>query len=95
MAIIDPQIQAHYIHLQNRVSEFFSAVILKHSKQMKCANGCYNCCANGLTVSPIEAHSILDFLKASDERLALIEQLQVETRIETSTASSSVARASV
>ena len=78
MANMDPQIREHYIQLQNRVSEFFSVVMLKHSNQMKCANGCYNCCANGLTVSPIEAQSILDFLKSSEERLVSIEQLQVD-----------------
>ena len=75
---LNPQIRAHYVQLQARVSDFFARVLAQNSSRMKCAQGCYNCCANGLTVSGVEAQAILDFLKSSDEVLKRIEDLQIE-----------------
>ncbi len=75
---MDPQIYAHYFQLQARVSDFFSRILAQNSARMKCAQGCYNCCANGLTVSGVEAQAILEHLKSSDNQLAKIEALQIE-----------------
>lgn len=75
---MNPQTKANYIQLQTRVSDFFSKVIAEHSTQMKCAQGCYSCCANGLSMSPLEADTIVDFLSESPDRLATIEKIQTE-----------------
>ncbi len=50
--------------MRNRVSEKFAQIEAKHGDSFACQKGCHSCCKPDLTVSPIEAHAIGQYIKA-------------------------------
>lgn len=53
---------SHYETLRDRVSQKFFDIQKKHSESFACKLNCHSCCKPGLTVSPIEAKAIKNYL---------------------------------
>lgn len=75
----DPQaaaVLADYAGLRERIDAFFAGVIARHPGALQCQAGCAGCCQDGLSVSPIEAAVIRDYLA----RLPATQRRRIVTR---------------
>lgn len=55
-------IHAEYAALVARIDAFFAGVLARHRPVMHCQSGCAGCCQDGLSVSPLEAAVIREYL---------------------------------
>lgn len=54
---------SNYTQLLVKVDEAFAAVSTRHSQSFSCGPGCFSCCRSGLSVLPVEAEYIKDWLQ--------------------------------
>lgn len=54
------------VGLHENVSQFFSDFHKKYSAEMQCGRGCSKCCVGGLSVFPVEAQVIVDWINGLD-----------------------------
>lgn len=72
-------IRADYAALAARIDAFFAAVLARHRSVMHCQSGCAGCCQAGLSVSPLEAAVIREYLEGlpAAERQHIASRAQV------------------
>ena len=58
-----------YRGLVKKVDGFFARVQTRYRADMQCGAGCWDCCQSSLTVSPLEAEALRQFLAGADEAL--------------------------
>ena len=58
---------SNYTQLLVKVDEAFAAISARQSPMFACGPGCFSCCRSGLTVLPVEAHYIKDWLQNSPD----------------------------
>lgn len=69
----------HYTQLLAKVDGFFSAVLARQRQFFSCSAGCFGCCQSDLSVSPIEARFIEDWLTAHpDVRAKITNGIQMK-----------------
>ena len=59
------QARQNYADLVTKTDTKFAEIESRQRPHMQCGQGCYQCCAPGLTVSPIEADNIAAHLQAN------------------------------
>jgi Fe-S-cluster containining protein len=52
--------------VQDKVDGFFARVAARYPNDLACGPGCTDCCAPGLTVTPLEADAVESYLRALD-----------------------------
>ena len=65
-----------YTDLLRQAELHFSTIQSDHRTSFTCRNGCHACCEPNLTVLPIEANNIRDFLKAHPDIQELLVEIQ-------------------
>jgi hypothetical protein len=50
----------------DKVDGFFARVAARYPGELACQAGCHDCCAPGLTVTPVEAQAIASYLRNLD-----------------------------
>lgn len=60
-----------YFSLRRRIDRFCASVVARYSDEIRCRRGCVECCQAGLTLTPVEAVSLGQFLGISHDRILL------------------------
>jgi len=58
---------SNYTQLLVKVDDAFAAIHARQSQMFSCGPGCFSCCRSGLSVLPLEAQYIQDWLQSKPE----------------------------
>jgi Fe-S-cluster containining protein len=61
------EVLARYRDLSSRVDEKFAEIVSRYPADFRCGAGCHSCCKPGLSVGPLEAAAVREFLAARPE----------------------------
>ena len=65
--------KSNYQYFLEQAEKHFNQITQMHPNSFKCQKGCHQCCEAGLTILPIEAQNIRNFIQSTPKRK---EQIQ-------------------